>query len=146
MTLHPDLKEFIESLNKNKVEYLIVGGYAVIFHGYVRYTGDIDFWVGTSEGNAQKLIKALKDFGFSISNLDSSDFQKEDVVVQLGRPPLRIDILTSVTGLSFEECLNKAQSIEVDDIKINFLDIESLKKNKLISGRQKDLDDFDNLT
>lgn len=146
MTLHPDFREFIESLNRNEVEYLLVGGYAVVMYGYVRATGDIDIWVNNSDANAHRVIKALSDFGFSFPNLNASDIQKEDLVLQLGYPPYRIDVITTPSGIDFSTCFPKREIVEIEgNLHINLIDLESLKQNKRSSGRNKDLDDLENL-
>lgn len=145
MELNQDFKEFIELLNLNKVEYLVVGGYAVGFHGHPRYTGDIDFWIAISKENAFKVIKCLREFGFGSLTIDLEDFMKEDLILQLGYEPNRIDILTSVTGLNFADCYSEKVQAEFDDITVNFIDIRNLKINKSATGRAKDLGDLDNL-
>ena len=145
MELNQDFKEFIELLNVNEVEYLVVGGYAVGFHGHPRYTGDIDFWVAISRENAEKIIVVLRDFGMGVLALQAEDFMKEDMIIQIGYEPNRIDILTSVTGISFEECYSQKVRAEFDDITVDFLDIRNLKINKAASGRGKDLGDLENL-
>jgi len=144
--INKDFKEFIELLNKNKVKYLVVGGYALAFHGYPRYTKDIDFWVWINKENAKNIIKTLRDFGFSSLDLSEEDFLTPGYVVQLGRPPARIDILTSVTGLEFEECYKSKVRIEITGSEIDFLDLESFKKNKKAVGRYQDLADLENLS
>lgn len=145
MELNQDFKEFIELLNVNEVKYLVVGGYAVGFHGHPRYTGDIDFWVATSRENAEKIIFVLRDFGMGILALQAEDFMKEDMIIQIGYEPNRIDILTSVTGISFEDCYSQKVRAKFDDITVDFIDIRNLKINKAASGRGKDLGDLENL-
>lgn len=145
MILQPDFKEFIELLNSKKVEYLIVGGYAVGFHGRPRYTGDLDFWVAISIENAHKLKVALDEFGFSSFGLEDADFLKEDVVIQLGYEPVRIDILTSVTGLNFKDCYERKVRAIIDEVEIDFIHLNDLKRNKTSTGRAKDLGDVENL-
>jgi hypothetical protein len=145
MELNQDFKEFIELLNLNKVEYLVVGGYAVGFHGHPRYTGDIDFWIAISKENAVKIIKCLREFGFGTLAIGVEDFMKDDLILQLGYEPNRIDILTSVTGLNFDECYNEKIEAEFDDITVNFIDIRNLKINKEATGRAKDMGDLENL-
>jgi hypothetical protein len=146
MKLHQDFKEFIELLNGNNVEYLLIGGYAVVLHGYVRSTGDIDLWINNSPENANKVIKALTEFGFSSLNLSVHDFIQNDQVIQLGYPPYRIDIITSIEGLNFTYCFNNKVIFQMDEnYSINLIDIESLKKSKSISGRHRDLEDLENL-
>lgn len=145
MEICQDFKEFIQLLNKHQVEYLIVGGYAVALYGYPRYTGDIDFWIKPNQLNAQKLVSSLIDFGFGSIDVDVNDFNKEDSVVQLGFPPNRIDIITSVSGLSFDECWNKKEIILSENDEINYISLHHLRINKETTGRDKDLLDLKNL-
>lgn len=143
--LSKDFKEFIELLNKNDVRYLVVGGYAVAFHGHPRYTKDMDVWIDLSPANAGKLLKALGEFGFGSLNLTPDDFLEADQIIQLGYPPNRIDILTSCTGLDFDDCYRAKVDFEMDGVRVQFIDIESLKKNKMSTGRTQDLADAENL-
>ena len=145
MEIGQDFKEFIELLNKHKVEYLVVGGYAVSLYGFPRYTGDIDFWIKPSELNASKIISALIDFGFGTLDVNIDDFNKEGNVVQLGYPPNRIDIITSVSGLSFDNCWSKKETILSENIEVNYISLHHLRINKQITGRDKDLLDLKNL-
>jgi len=143
--INKDFKEFIELLNKNNVKYLVVGGYALAFHGYPRYTKDLDIWLWVDEENANNLLTVLEDFGFSSLSLKQEDFLSPGYVVQLGQPPGRIDLLTSVTGLEFEPCYASRVTIEIQGAKIDFSDLESFKKNKKAVGRYQDLADLENL-
>ena len=143
--LTKDFKEFIQLLNVKKVEYLLVGGYAVILHGYPRYTGDIDFWINPAPQNAKRVIEVLDQFGFSSLNLAVEDFTRPDQIIQLGREPYRIDLITSVEGVSFEECYSQKVVFKVDNIPIQTISKEMLKKNKKAAGRHKDLDDCEHL-
>ncbi len=143
--INKDFKGFIELLNKNDVKYLVVDGYALAFHGYPRFTKDIDFWVWVDEENAKNILKTIKDFGFSSLDLKKEDFLSPGYVVQLGQPPARIDLLTSVTGLEFEECYKSKVHIEIQGSEIDFIDLESFKKNKKAVGRHQDLADLENL-
>ncbi len=145
MVLNKDFREFIELLNVHNIKYLVVGGYAVTIHGYPRYTNDIDIWFWVDRTNAKNLIDALKDFGFGSLDIKIEDFLNPDRVIQLGYPPNRIDLLTSVSGIEFEECYPKRVTIEIAGIKVDFIDIENLKKNKKATGRHKDLNDLENL-
>ncbi len=145
MVLNKDFREFIALLNANSVKYLIVGGYAVGFHGYPRYTKDLDVWILASEENAENILKALEQFGFSDVGLQKQDFLKPDEFVQLGYPPNRIDIVMSCDGVDFNSCFNSRKEVIVDGLTINFIDLENLKKNKKASGRPQDLADLDNL-
>ncbi len=125
---------------------MIVGGYAVGFHGYIRATGDIDIWIDAVVDNAQNLLKALNDFGFGkLSGISIDDFIKENSVVQLGYPPIRIDLMTSVSGITFDQCYSKKETSVIDEIEVPFIDLESLKINKASTNRKKDLGDLENL-
>lgn len=143
--LSKDFKEFIQLLNENSVRYLIVGGYAVAFHGHPRYTKDLDVWIESSLENAEKLIAALHKFGFGSLGLKSEDFLETDQIIQLGYPPDRIDILTTLTGLNFKACYRTRVGVEIQGTHINFIDIENLRKNKSVTGRPQDLADVENL-
>lgn len=132
-------------LNSKQVEYLVIGGWAVGFYGYPRATGDMDIWVSRSLQNASKLIESLKEFGFDVPNLSSAFFTMENQVTRLGLPPLRIKILTTISGVSFEKCFSNRQTIIMNDVMINIIGLEDLKKNKLAAKRFKDLDDFEKL-
>ncbi|MGB3715185.1 MAG: hypothetical protein WA996_12215 [Candidatus Promineifilaceae bacterium] len=145
MVLNQDFREFIQSLNNNQVRYLVAGGYAVAYHGYPRYTKDIDIWVDQSRDNANKLIAALEQFGFATLGLSAEDFLESGQIIQLGNPPNRIDLLTSLTGVSFEACYEKRIVLDVEDLEINFIDLENLKANKKATGRYQDLADLENL-
>jgi hypothetical protein len=143
--LNQDFKEFIQSLNDNAVRYLLVGGYAVALHGYPRYTKDLDVWVESTTENAARIIKALQLFGFGSLDLKESDFTTPGQVVQLGYPPNRIDILTSLSGVEFSECYASRVVEEIDGVPVSFIDLENLKKNKKATGRHQDLADVENL-
>ena len=104
--LTPDFKEFIQSLNDNNVRYLVVGGYAVALHGHPRYTKEIDIWVDLDSANAEKLIRAIKQFGFELLGLKAEDFLEADQIIQLGYPPSRIDLITSLPGVDFNDCFS----------------------------------------
>jgi hypothetical protein len=146
INLSKDFKEFIELLNFHKVRFIVVGGYAVGFHGYVRFTGDIDIWIDSRIENAENLLKALDQFGFgSVSGISLEDFVKDNSVVQLGYPPFRIDIMTSLSGITFDQCYTKREVTAIDGIEVPFIDLDSLKINKASTNRKKDLGDLDNL-
>ena len=145
MIINKDFKEFLELLNKNQVKYLIVGGYAVAFHGHPRYTKDIDIWILMDKSNAENILKTLVEFGFSDLGITEGDLVSPEVVIQLGYPPNRIDLITEVSGLTFKDCYEKRVIVDVEGVKINFIDLESLKKNKKSSGRYQDLADLESL-
>jgi len=144
--LPPDFSEFLKLLNSKQVEYLIIGGWAVGYYGYPRATGDLDVWISRTEENAVKLVGVLKEFGFDVPNLSSELFKKGNQVTRLGLPPMRIEILTTISGVSFDECFRNRETIIIDEVKINMIGLEDLKKNKSSAKRYKDLDDFENLS
>src|SRR4030042_4796401 len=135
--LTPDFKEFIKLLNSNKVEYLIIGGYAVGYHGYVRATADMDIWIPRNKQTAEKMEKIVFNFGFSDHKLKKELFLKEENVIQMGNPPFRIDVLTSISGVKFDECFPKRIIDKIDGIKVNIIDIDSLRKSKESAGGEK---------
>lgn len=145
ITLPPDFKDFIRLLNANNVKYLLVGGYAVALHGYVRYTQDMDIWVYTNPENVAKVVQTLKDFGFPHADELLEVLQKEKRAVSMGVPPMQIEVVTSIDGVSFEECFENKLVVEVDGIPINYLSLEDLRENKKASGRFKDLNDLEHL-
>jgi predicted nucleotidyltransferase len=143
--LNKDFREFIKSLNSNKVKYLILGGYAVAFHGHPRYTKDLDVWLELSEENASKMMNALEDFGFGHLDVSKEDFLQRGIVVQLGYPPNRIDLINSPDGVDFAECYAARIEVEIYGLRISVIDLENLKKNKKASGRLQDLADLEKL-
>lgn len=143
--LSRDFKEFIKLLNKYNVKYLVVGGYAVAAHGYPRYTKDLDVWIEISEENAENIWRALDNFGFGDIGLQPTDFIEPGLVIQLGYPPNRIDIVTSLTGVDFDNCYNSRSTINIDGIDIKIIDRFNLRKNKLATGRAQDLADAENI-
>ena len=145
MMIPPDFREFFVLLNKHEVEYLIVGSYALAFHGSPRYTGDVDVLVRRSPENAARVLKALDAFGFSFPNLTAEDFVEPENTVQLGMPPVRIDLLTSITGVSWEEAdASKVQAL-LDGVPVRYIGREQYVANKRALGRKKDLADLEAL-
>lgn len=143
--MNRDFKEFIKCLNKHDVKYLIVGGYAVAVYGHPRYTKDLDVWVQIATDNAEKILKALEEFGFGSLDLAAKDFIEPQNIIQLGYPPNRIDIITAATGIDFEQSYANRFIIDIDGIEVSFIDLENLKKNKRATGRYQDLADLENL-
>ena len=143
--LPKDFKELLQLLNSKKIEYLVVGGYAVALYGYPRATGDMDIWIAISKDNAHKTVEALREFGFSTPQLKEELFLEKEKNIRMGNPPLRIEILTSIDGVEFTECYGNKKTVTIDDIDINFISLEDLKKNKKASGRYQDLADLENL-
>ena len=141
MKLQRDLREFIELLNSHGIDYVVVGGHAVAYHGHPRFTGDIDFLVRPTQQNGARLVEALRAFGFSELSLAAEDFVKPESIVQLGRPPNRIDLLTSISAVSFEEAWSSRVHADLDGLPVAFLGLDELLKNKQASGRPKDVAD-----
>jgi predicted nucleotidyltransferase len=143
--LQTDLREFIVLLNSFGVEFLVVGGHAVAFHGHPRFTGDIDFFIRTTPQNVERVLRTLDAFGFGSLGIAERDLLEPGQVVQLGRPPNRIDLLTSISGVDFESAWQARVEGSIDDERVSFLGFEELLKNKEASGRQKDLADIEKL-
>ena len=143
--LNQDFKDFIVLLNANSVKYLVVGGYAVGFHGCPRYTKDIDIWIESTPENAKKLLSVLNKFGFGSLGLKIDDFLNPYMVIQLGYAPVRIDLLTSLVSVIFKDCFSKRIIDSIDGVEVNFIDRESLIANKRTSGRLQDLADVEKL-
>lgn len=145
MTLDSDFKDFIELLNKHKVVYLIIGGYAMAFHGRPRYTGDLDIWIEISNSNAKKMVAVINEFGFASLGFTDSDFLSDKIINQIGYPPLRIDILTSIDGISFKEAYQHKREIKIDSTCTYYIGLNQLIQNKKASGRLQDLADIEAL-
>ena len=143
--LNQDFKEFIQSLNDNGVRYLVVGGYAVAVHGHPRYTKDMDIWIEMTSENAQRVVSALKDFGFGSLEISAEDFLVPSQIVQLGYPPSRIDLLTTLSGVDFSACFAAKMLVDIEGVQVNFIDLDNLKRNKRATGRHQDLADLENL-
>ena len=146
MKLDKDFNEFVELFVANDVRFLVVGGYALAAHGYPRATDDFDAWVWANSENAEKIVECLTEFGFGKLNLSADDFTTPDRVVQLGYPPYRIDIITSITGVEFENAWANRWVIDVDGMLVPFIGRDDLLKNKRATGRPKDLLDVEYLT
>ena len=143
-TLPKDFREFIELLGKNKVRYLVIGGYAVVYHGYVRSTNDIDIWIDIEKENILKTLKALDEFGFSSLKIKDTDFSPNQII-QLGYPPHRIDLITTPAGVEFQTCYECREQVVIDNTTINIIDLENLIRAKKASGRTRDLADVEEL-
>ncbi|MFZ4507310.1 MAG: DUF6036 family nucleotidyltransferase [Fimbriimonas sp.] len=142
MALNPDWKDFLELLNQNEVEYLIVGAFALAHHGIPRLTGDIDFWCRPSRSNATALLSALQAFGMGGLNITVEDLTKEDGVIQIGYPPRRIDLLTAINAVEFQGAWERRTSGLLDGVPTQFISVEDLRTNKRAVGRPKDLADL----
>jgi len=143
--LPPDFKEFLKLLNDNDVEYLLVGGYAVGYHGYPRATADFDIWIHTTPQNAKKMIRVLRQFGFNVPQLSTKLFLEEDHIIRMGVPPIQIEIITKIDGVEFDECYQRRITDTINGIKVDIINLDDLKKNKKASGRHKDLNDLEYL-
>jgi len=142
MKVHPDFADFVSSLNKYKVEYVIVGAYALAFHGQPRATGDIDFWIRPKPENASLLLTALRHFGFGSLDLSVDDVLSGKII-QLGFPPVRIDLITKLDGLKNEEIWSSRNHGKLGKHTVWYLDREAFIKNKRVSGRHKDFADLE---
>ena len=145
MNLQKDLKEFVELLTELDVRFLIVGAFAVAYHGYPRYTADIDIFVDNSVENAARLLEAIQRFGFGNIGLTDDDFLQDDRVIQLGVAPNRIDLLTSISGVTFEEAWRSRELGALGEVTVPFISREMLKRNKAATGRSQDLADLERL-
>ena len=132
-------------LNSKKVKYLLVGGYAVSYHGYPRSTGDMDIWIETDKSNAAKVKESLQEFGIPAENISPDILMNKDTILRMGIPPVRLEIITSASGVNFDECFEKRVVVESGDLKVNLISLKDLKTNKKASGRFKDLEDLKNL-
>lgn len=143
MTLAQDFEDFVKLLNLHRVEYMIVGGYALAFHGKPRHTGDLDIWINISEENAQKLLRVIKDFGLASMGFTKDDFMKPGYISQIGYPPLRIDILNTIDGVEFHEARAKMMKVQIEhDLTVSYIGLDDFIKNKMASGRSQDLTDI----
>jgi hypothetical protein len=145
MEIQQDFKELLELLNAHEVEFVIVGAYALAFHGVPRFTGDIDILVKPDPVNAGKILTALKEFGFGSLDLNKSDFNEPDKVIQLGVAPVRIDLITSLTGVSWQQAYSSKVEGSYGDVKVYYLGREELISNKKALGRKQDLADIEAL-
>jgi hypothetical protein len=143
--LPPDFKEFLRLFNQHQVRYLLIGGYAVGYHGYPRATQDLDVWIAADPDNAERAVRALTDFGFGVPELSPRLFAEGHNVVRMGVPPLRIEILTKISGIDFDESYGERITAEIDGVETSLISLSHLRINKRASGRHKDLDDLEHL-
>ena len=145
MLTSSDFKELLNLFEKHEVRYLIVGGYAVMKYSEPRFTKDLDVWIATDLENADAVYAALKEFGAPLVNLTADNFTHQDYFYQMGKPPLRVDIMMSIPGVDFEEAWKNREMVELDDIKIPFISRSDLIRAKEASGRPQDMIDIDKL-
>jgi predicted nucleotidyltransferase len=140
-----DFKEFLKLLNARKVEYLLIGGYAVSYYGYPRVTADIDIWIAIQPQNADKIVSVLREFGFDEPDLSTELFLKQNQIVRMGVPPFRIEITTTISGVNFDECYAARKVDTIDGVETSLISLKHLKLNKQAAGRYKDLNDLESL-
>lgn len=145
IALHPDFKDFLRLLNLHKVEYILVGGYAVGYHGYPRATGDMDIWIAVSDANAEKVVAAVSDFGMPKESLSRELFLEKNKIIRMGVPPVRIELITGASGVDFAECYKRCETVNIDDLVVNIISLNDLKMNKRAAGRHKDLEDIEHI-
>jgi len=141
--LTPDARDLLRLLNSARIEYLIIGGYAVSHYGYVRYTHDFDVWVAVHPRNIERLKKALRKFGHE--SLPEPLFQPPRTTLRMGYPPYRIEILSEISGVTFSKCYRRRVVVRADGLRIPVIDLPDLIKNKKASGRPKDVGDIGEL-
>src|SRR5262249_19070690 len=135
--------EFLKSLNSNGVKYLLIGGYAVGIYGHIRATNDLDVWVESTPGNATRIERALREFGFDLAALNANLFVEPNNVIRMGQPPMRIEVLTSISGVEFEECFADRETFLIDELPVPVISLAHLRQNKAASGRAKDIADLE---
>ena len=145
-TLPEDFKEFLQLLNEADVRYLLIGGDAVGFHGYPRATADIAIWVAISPDNAEKLVEVFHRFGMTDPSVSPTLFLEQGIIIRMGVPPIRIEVLTEIDGVDFDECHAARVTAEIDGQPVQLISRNHLLRNKRAAGRHKDLDDLENLT
>jgi hypothetical protein len=145
MEIQADYRDLLKLFNEHEVEYIIVGAFALAFYGVPRFTGDIDIYLKPGNPNADRIILALNEFGFGSLGLKSADFEHEDQVIQLGVPPVRIDLITSLTGVCWEEVYINRLYGHYGDVEVCFIGRDQFIKNKRATGRKKDLADLEML-
>ena len=145
LELPGDFKEFLKLLNEKNVRYLLIGGYAVGYHGYPRATNDMDIWIAIDPENARRVIEALREFGFDLPELIPDLFLQANKIVRMGNPPMRLEITTSISGVEFDGCYSSRVVDVLDGVKVSIIDLEHLKLNKRAAGRLKDLADLEAL-
>jgi hypothetical protein len=144
LQLPKDFKEFLNLLNVENVQYLVIGGYAVGYYGYPRATQDIDIWIAMNPVNAERMVIVLRKFGFHVPQL-SPDLFLQEGIVRMGVPPMRIEVITAISGVNFTECYAERVVDVIDDLSVNLISLRHLRINKQASGRHKDLDDLEHL-
>jgi len=143
--LNEDFKDFLRLLISHQVKFLIVGGYAVGVHGYPRYTGNLDIWISPDDASIEGLTKAVREFGFDLPEVKPELFRKSEKIIRMGYPPDRIELFTTISGVSFDDCFKQCFTLMVDEISVCVIGFEDLIANKKAAGRLKDLTDVEGL-
>ncbi len=143
--LPDDFRDSLKLCNQNRVKYLLIGGYAVGYYGYPRATADMDVWIERSEENAAKVVAVLKWFGFDRPELSPELFLQSGKVIRMGRPPLRLELLNEISGVTFAKSYPRRRRVKLAGIRVDVISLEHLKANKAAAGRPKDLDDLEHL-
>jgi predicted nucleotidyltransferase len=141
MIVEKDFLDFFKALTKNNVEYLVIGGYALMAHERPRYTGDLDIWINPKVENAERIVQAIDDFGFGSLKVTKEDFLSQNYFIQIGYEPVRIDVTADISGVTFDEAYPRRKVIDISGLPVPFIGIHELIKNKLASGRDQDLPD-----
>lgn len=143
--LPTEFREFLNILNSNQADYILIGGYAINIYGYSRPTGDIDIWVKMDYDNSLKIRQSLVDFGFDEKSIQSNFFTQKNKMLRIGFSPLRIELITTISGVDYDECFKNSIIQLLDGVEVRVISLQDLKKNKKASGRLKDLNDLENL-
>lgn len=145
MRMSADFRDFLKLLSDKKIEYLLIGGYAVVYYGYVRNTGDMDIWVRKTEQNAERAAEALEEFGYAPKTEVLPYLNEPYKILRMGMPPFRLEVSTGIDGVEFEECYARRTVFHIDDIPVDLISLDDLIQNKKASGRLKDLADVEEL-
>ena len=143
--LPPDFKDFLKLLRVHGVRYLLIGGYAVGYHGYPRATNDLDIWIAVHPDNAERMTIVLREFGFDLPEVNASLFLQDKHIIRMGESPLRVEVTTAISGVAFDECYADRVVDTFDGVEVNLISLRHLKVNKQASGRYKDLNDLEHL-
>ncbi len=143
MLRSPDFKELLSIMDRHEVRYLVIGGYAVMLYSEPRWTKDLDLWIAIDPTNASAVFAALKEFGAPLAGLSVKDFTERGYFYQMGRPPMRVDVMMEVSGIDFEDAWSRKNSISVDELTVHFISRDDLILSKLAAGREQDLKDVE---